>query len=60
VLFFFRQLEVGERRDALDVGNRQWRGHVKDGTTPLSTGAGCRASACADVADVHCDVRSHG
>lgn len=33
-LFFFgRQLEMRERRDALDVGNGQRRGHVKDGTT---------------------------
>jgi hypothetical protein len=33
VLFFFRQLEAGERGNALDVGNRQWRGHMRDGTT---------------------------
>lgn len=33
-LFFFgRQLEMRERRDALDVFDRQRRGHVVDGTT---------------------------
>ena len=34
LFFFLRQLQMCERGNALDVGDRQRRGHVMDGTTP--------------------------